>query len=113
MAAPQGGRPHAHRPEIVTDAELRGLLLDCLKLWDVRGQVSVRDHDLLIATPEGDFTVARAPDDLRPVRWFYQTPERIAAHRPPRAAPSIVALLSALRNAMAGEGGDRAVVSGA
>ena len=41
------------------------------------------------------------------VRWFYQTPEREAAGRPARAAPSVVALLSALRNAMAGTGGDR------
>ena len=90
----------------MTDAELRGLLLDCLKLWDVPGQITVRDTDLLIATSDGDFTVTRAPEELRPVRWFYLTPERAAANRPPRAAPSIVALLSALRNAMAGDGGD-------
>lgn len=111
MAAPQSRRPHVHRAEIVTDAELRGLLLDCLKLWDVPGQITVRESDLLIATTEGDFTVARAPEDLRPMRWFYLTPERAAANRPPRAAPSIVALLSALRNAMAGEGGDQLRVS--
>jgi hypothetical protein len=96
----------------VTDAELRGLLQDCLKLWDVLGRIEVREKDLLIATKEGDYTVARAPEDLRPVRWFYQTPERATANRPPRAAPSIVALLSALRNAMAGEGGDWVKVSG-
>ena len=96
----------------MTDAELRGLLLDCLKLWDIPGRIEVRETDLLIATPDGDFTVSRAPENLRPVRWFYLTPERAAASRPPRAAPSIVALLSALRNAMAGEGGDWAKVSG-
>jgi hypothetical protein len=96
----------------VTDAELRGLLLDCLKLWDIPGQVQVRDTGVLITTPDGDFTVAKAPEDLRPARWFYQTPERTAANRPPRAAPSIVALLSALRNTMAGDGGERLRVSG-
>jgi hypothetical protein len=59
------------------------------------------------------FTVARADPDFHPVRWFYQTPERAAAGRPPRAAPSIVALLSALRNAMEGTGGDRLRIGGA
>jgi hypothetical protein len=91
----------------VTDAELRNLLIDCLRLWEVDGKVTVRDTDVAIETPSGVFTVARADPDLRPVRWFYLTPERAAAGRPPRAAPSIVALLSALRNAMEGEGGDR------
>jgi hypothetical protein len=90
----------------VTDAELRNLLIDCLRLWEVEGKVTVRDTDVAIETPSGVFTVARADEDLRPVRWFYSTPERAATGRPPRAAPSIVALLSALRNAMGGEGGD-------
>jgi hypothetical protein len=96
----------------VTDAQLRSLLLDCLKLWAVHGTVVVRDADVAIETSEGCFTIARADQDLHPVRWFYQTPERAAARRPPRAAPSIVALLSALRNAMAGAGGDRLRVGG-
>jgi hypothetical protein len=97
----------------VTDAQLRSLLLDCLKLWEVKGKVTVRDTDLAIDTPSGTFTVARASPDLRPLRWFYQTPERVAAQRPPRAAPSIVALLSALRNVMGGAGGDRLRIGGA
>jgi len=96
----------------VTDAQLRSLLLDCLKLWAVSGTVEVRDNGITIVTQGGCFTVAQAGVDLRPVRWFYQTPERAAAVRPPRAAPSIVALLSALRNAMAGAGGDRLRVGG-
>jgi hypothetical protein len=91
----------------VTDAQLRSLLLDCLKLWAVTGRVTVRETDVAIEIPGGVFTIARADSDLRPIRWFYQTPEREAARRPPRAAPSIVALLSALRIAMAGTGGDR------
>ena len=97
----------------MTDAQLRSLLLDCLKLWAVTGKVTVRDTGLAIETPGGLFTVARADPGLRPLRWFYQTPERSAARRPPRAAPSIVALLSALRNAMEGAGGDRLRIGGA
>ncbi len=96
----------------MTDAELRGLLTDCLRLWEVQGKVTVRDSDVAIDTPSGVFTVARADPDLRPVRWFYLTPERAAAGRPPRAAPSIVAMLSALRNAMEGEGGEQLRVGG-
>ena len=96
----------------MTDAQLRTLLLDCLKLWEVKGKVTVRETDLAIETPNGLFTVAHADPDLRPLRWFYQTPERAAAQRPPRAAPSIVALLSALRNAMEGTGGDRLRIGG-
>jgi hypothetical protein len=96
----------------VTDAQLRALLLDCLKLWEVKGKVTVGDADLAISTPSGVFTVARADADLRPVRWFYQTPQRAEAGRPPRAAPSIVALLSGLRNAMEGVGGDRLRIGG-
>ena len=96
----------------LTDAQLRSLLLDCLALWDVRGKVVAGDAGLSIETPAGVFTVARTAPDLRPLRWFYQTPERAAAGRPPRAAPSIVALLSALRNTMEGTGGDRLRVGG-
>ena len=96
----------------MTDAQFRSLLLDCLKLWEVKGKVTVRDTGLAIETPNGIFTVARADPDLRPLRWFYQTPERAAAQRPPRAAPSIVALLSALRNAMEGAGGKRLRIAG-
>src|SRR5689334_20412751 len=96
----------------VTDAQLRSLLLDCLKLWEVAGKVTVRDDGLVIDTAQGAFTIARAEADLRPVRWFYQTPERAAAGRAPRAAPSIVALLSGLRNVMAGRGGDQLRVGG-
>jgi hypothetical protein len=44
---------------------------------------------------------------MRPVRWLLHTPERRASNRPPRAAPSIVALLTALRNALGAESGNR------
>jgi hypothetical protein len=78
----------------------------------VRGKVTARDSDVAIETDLGVYTVARADPDLRPLRWFYQTPERAAARRPPRPTPSIVALLSALRNAMEGTGGDRLRIGG-
>ena len=112
MAAPPDRGGHADRAPPVTDAQLRTLLLDCLKLWEVKGKVAVGDTGLAIETPGGLFTVARAAPDLHPARWFYQTPERAEARRPPRAAPSIVALLSALRNAMEGTGGDRLRIGG-
>jgi hypothetical protein len=96
----------------MTDAQLRALLLDCLKLWEVTGKITVCDTGLGIQTPGGRFTVARADPGLHPLRWFYQTPERAAAGRPPRAVPSIVALLSGLRNAMEGAGGDRLRIGG-
>ncbi|MBS0640811.1 MAG: hypothetical protein JSS43_13105 [Proteobacteria bacterium] len=96
----------------MNDAQLRALLLDCLVLWEVTGTVRVDAGAITIATGAGVITVTRADPDLRPVRWFYQTAERAAAKRPPRAAPSIVALLSALRNTLEGVGGDRLHVPG-
>lgn len=114
MAASEGGGGDDQRaPAVsVTDAQLRSLLVDCLTLWEVKGRVFVREADVAIETPGGMFTVGRADAGLRPVRWFYQTPERAAAGRAPRAAPSIVALLSGLRNAMGGTGGDRLRIGG-
>ena len=97
----------------MNDAQVRALLLDCLHLWDVTGTVTVHNDALAIETTAGTVTVARADPALRPVRWFYQTPEREAAGRPPRPAPSVVALLSALRNALEGTGGDRLRIGGA
>ncbi len=94
----------------MTDAELRSLLIDCIALWDIDAQVRVRAEGMQIATAEGVFLVQPAPSDMRPVRWLLNTPERRAANRPPRAVPSIVALLAALRNALGAEGGNRLVV---
>jgi hypothetical protein len=91
----------------MTDAELRALLIDCLALWDVRGRVTANDSGVAISTDDGDYLLERAASDLRPTRWLLQTPARRAANRPPRAAPSIVALLTALRNALGAEGGNR------
>ena len=96
----------------MNQAQLRALLQDCLVLWDVAATVSVGADHLAITTPAGVYTVAAADPDLRPVRWLYQTPDRAVAGRPPRAAPSVVALLSALRNAMEGAGGDHLRIAG-
>ena len=92
------------------NAELRSLLLDCLALWGVSGRVVVGADGLQIATAGGTFLVQRAPLDMRPIRWLLQTPERRTANRPPRAVPSIVALLAALRNALGADAGNRLVI---
>ena len=84
----------------MTDAQVRTLLLDCLRLWQVEGKITAGDIGLVIETQAGSFTVTQADPDLRPLRWFYQTPQRAAALRPPRGVPSVVALLSGLRNVM-------------
>jgi hypothetical protein len=84
----------------VTDAELRGLLLDCLKLWTVDGELVAAEKGWVIETAEGAYSIARAGLEPRPVRWFLQTPER-------RAAPSIVAALSALRNNLGAASGPK------
>ena len=91
----------------MTDSELRALLIDCLVLWDVRGRVAANDSDIAISMDDGIYTVQRAASDMLPARWLLQTPARRTANRPPRAAPSIVALLTALRNALGAEGGNR------
>lgn len=89
----------------MTDAELRGLLIDCLMLWGIDGRVAAGETGIEVRTMDGLFVVQHAPGDMHPVRWLLQTPPRRAADRPPRAAPSIGALLSALRNALGAERG--------
>jgi hypothetical protein len=89
----------------MTAAELRGLLIDCLTLWGIDGRVVAGDAGMEVHTMDGLFVVQQAPADLHPVRWLLQSPPRRAAGRPPRAAPSIGALLSALRNALGAERG--------
>lgn len=91
----------------MTDAELRNLLLDCVALWSVAARVEATDDGVALLADDGAYLVRRAPADLRPVRWLLQTPERAAAGRPARAVPSIVALLSALRNTLSAERGSR------
>ena len=81
----------------MTDAELRVLLVDSLVLWGVSGSVAMTPCAAEISTPAGRFVLRHAVPTHRPARWFLHTPDREAAGRGPRALPSIVAVLSALR----------------
>jgi len=58
----------------VTDAELGILPQDCLRLWAVEGQLAHAVDGWEIVTAVGAFSTARADPELRPVRWFLQTP---------------------------------------
>ncbi len=79
----------------MTDAELRALLLDCLSLWGIAGRVEARNDGIAV---NGAFVIQRASAEMRPVRWLLHRPGR-----GPRPAPSIGALLTALRNALVGD----------
>jgi hypothetical protein len=72
---------------VITDAELRGLLTDCVRLWDVPAAVVAEADGLLV----GGCMVRRGE---APMRWIVQTPART------RAVPSVVALLSVLRRSL-------------
>jgi hypothetical protein len=91
----------------MTEAELRALLIDCVALWGIAAKVAVASAGIEITADDATYHVAPAPLDMRPVRWLLQTPERRAADRPPRAVPSIVALLTTLRNALGAESGNK------
>ena len=86
----------------MTDAELRALLLDCLSLWGLNGRVEALDTGMQIIVDTTALRIERAPADMRPVRWLLHRP-----NRQPRVAPSIGALLTALRNALGAEGGNK------
>ncbi|MSP00778.1 MAG: hypothetical protein EXR07_06990 [Acetobacteraceae bacterium] len=96
----------------MTEAEFRTLLTDCLKLWGIQGKPRPGPDGWEIDTQDGAFSIGRADPDLRPARWCLQTPERRAAGRPPRMAPSIVAALSALRNNLGAARGEKLRIGG-
>jgi hypothetical protein len=98
--------------EGLSDAELRGLLIDCVALWGVEARIAAGAGGVEIATPRGVFLVRRATPEMRPLRWLLQTPDRDVVGRPPRAAPSIVALLSALRSAFGAGAAGRLLIGG-
>lgn len=89
----------------MSDAELRGLLIDCLALWGMPGRVVVGETGMQVLAGDGVFVLQRAPEAMRPVRWLLRTPVRDAAGRPPRAASSFGAALTALRHALGGADG--------
>lgn len=82
---------------MTTQAELANLLADSLALWGVAGRVTPEAAGLRLHHAGADYTITAGQ---APVRWLLQTPARVAAGRGPRAVPSIVALLTALRAAL-------------
>ena len=86
---------------MTTDAELRSLLLDCLKLWEIQGTIVAGDDGLIVASGETTVTIRRG---LAPTRWFVIHGQRA------RPVPSVVALLSAIRRALGIPPGVRARV---
>jgi hypothetical protein len=109
---PYGSAGRQHPETGVTVAELRNLLGDCLVLWGVSARLEPVLDGVAVHAPDGCYRVQQAPEELRPARWFLLTPERAAANRPARSMPSVVALLSALRNALGADGGARLRVGG-
>ena len=81
---------------MITDAELRALLVDCVRLWGVQDKVAAADDGWRI----GDCVVRRG---VAPMRWVVETPART------RAVPSVVALLTALRRALGAPAGPSVV----
>lgn len=82
---------------MTTPAELRNLLADSLALWGVEGRITAEADGLRLHCGAGAITVAPG---RAPARWLLQTPARAAGGRGPRAVPSVVALLTALRAAL-------------
>ncbi len=81
----------------MTPADQIALLRDALRLWGTHGHVAAGEGHVAVTHNGQTYRITRGP---APTRWFLQTPQREAAGRPPRPAPSITALLSALRAAL-------------
>ena len=89
----------------MNQADLRNLLRDCLLLWEVDARIDAEADGLAVITATGArYRVAAADPDL---------PAREAAGRPARMHPSIAALLSALRNELGAQTGNRLRVGAA
>ena len=98
----------------MTQAELSSLLRDCLILWDTDARLTAEEDGIaLITAANTRYHIAAADPALRPARWQLQTPARIAAGRPARMHPSIGALLSALRNELGANTGNKLRVGAA
>jgi hypothetical protein len=65
----------------MTTPELRNLLADCLILWSVTARIEADPNGITLHAQDGAYHIHPAPEAQRPVRWFYQTPERAAANR--------------------------------
>ncbi len=88
----------------MTQTERAALLRDALAVWGVTAKVEAEGEALLINRDGDVFTVTTGP---APTRWFLRTP----AGRT-RPAPSVVALLEALRRALGVAEGASLVVGG-
>ena len=86
----------------MTDAELRALLLDCLALWGVKGRVEGLEIGIQIIMDTTTLQISGRPPTCCLCVGCCTAP-----NRSPRVAPSIVALLTALRNALGAEGGNK------
>ena len=83
---------------LISDAEIRGLLADCLVVWGVPGSVVAGGAGIDVA---GRCTVRAGS---APTRWFVTVEGRT------RPVPSVVALLSAVRRGVGVAAGGRATV---
>ena len=91
----------------MTDAELRALLVDCLRVWGVGGRVEAGDANTVrVIFGTERFVLQRAGGEEYPARWLLRTPLREAAGRGPRTAASVTSALRALRTALAAEATD-------
>ena len=97
----------------MTQAETLSLLRDCLQLWEVEARLVAEEDGIALITASGRYHLAAVDVALRPARWQLQTPAREAAGRPARMHPSIGALLSALRNELGANTGNRLRVGAA
>ena len=98
----------------MTPAETLSLVRDCLVLWQVDAKLAVGAEEIILTTAAGErYTIAAVDVSQRPARWRLQTPARKNAGRPPRMHPSIGALLSALRNELGANIGNRLRVGAA
>ncbi|MFH1558196.1 MAG: GTP-binding protein [Pseudomonadota bacterium] len=85
----------------MTQADLRGLIADCLRLWGIWGRCAAHGDGVEVRTASGLFLhIRQAHAAEGPARWMLET--RGGAARPPRPAASIVGLLGALRKALGG-----------
>jgi hypothetical protein len=76
----------------VTDAELRGLLMDCLAVWEVPGKVEVEPAEIAISAGGVRFGLRRAGFRETSIRWTLTSPGQR-----PRHMRSIGAVLRLLR----------------
>jgi len=97
----------------VTQAETISLLRDCLTVWEVEARLVAEEDGIALLAAAGRYHLAPVEVSLRPARWQLQTPAREAAGRPARMHPSIGALLSALRNELGANTGNRLRVGAA